>query len=315
MTRAARRWSLHFAVAWVATAVLVALCAYAVWNQRQESQRLSEITLRNSAILLAEQIHSAFDHADALLLSVGYRYAHAVRAGEPELARLTDELRHDVATNPFIKRIGIADNKGTNLLNTGFSAANAPRLQVHDRGYFRRAQAGEKALIFDGPLQPRLSPEWSLILARRIDGGDGEFLGVALATVPAAKLGEVFSKVDLGPSGVINLRTADLSQVVRVPALDGANTGVGNRNVSQTIRDLMREQPGLDQYVYRTVAPIDGIDRMYVYQKVQDFPFWLTMGRTTEDAAGAWQRTAASLALVVLPVTAFFFWVARRLDR
>ena len=315
MTHAVRRWSLHFAVAWVSTAVLVALCAYAVWNQRQESQRLSEITLRNSAILLAEQIHSAVDHADGLLLSVGNRYAHAMRRGEPELVRLTDELRHDVVTHPFVRRIGIVDRDGTNFVNTGFTGAGVPRPQVHDREYFRRAQAGEKALILDGPMQSRLSPEWALVLARRIDGADGEFLGVAFATIPVAAIGEFFSKVDLGPSGVINLRMTDLSQVVRVPALDGANTGIGNRNVSQTIRDLMRDQPGLDQYIYRTVAPIDGIDRLYIYQKVPGLPFWLTMGRTTEDAAGAWQRTAASLALVVVPVTAFFFWGARRLDR
>jgi PAS domain S-box-containing protein len=315
MIRSARRLSLHFAVAWVATAVLVVLCAYAVWNQRQDSKGLSEVTLRNSAVLLAEQTRSAFEHADALLLSVGYRYAQAARKGLPELARLTDEVRHDATTHPFVERIGIAGKDGTNILNTGFAGASATWPQVHDRDYFRRAEAGDKTLIFDGPLQPRLSPEWSLILARRVEGDDGEFLGVAFATVPVASIGAFYSKVDTGPSGVINLRTADFAQVARVPALDGADNGVGNRNVSQTVRDLMREHPGLDQYVYRAVAPIDGVDRSYIYQRVVGLPFWLTVGRTTEDAPGAWKQTAALLALVVVPVTAFFFWGARRLDR
>ncbi len=315
MTGSTRRWSLHFAVACVATAVLVALCAYVVWNQRQESRDLSEVTLRDSALLLAEQTRSAFEHADALLLSVGYRYAQTMRQGKPELARLTDELRQDVATNPFVKRIGIADKDGNNFLNTGFAGTNVPRPQLRDRQYFQRAEAGEKALIIDGPLQARLSAEWSLILARRIEQGDGAFLGVAFATVPVATIGGFFSRVDMGPLGVINLRTADLAQVVRVPALDGVDNGVGNRNVSQTIRDLMRERPGLDQYVYRTVAPIDGIERLYVYQKVRGLPFWLTVGRAAEESSDAWQRTAAVLALVVVPVSAFFFWGARRLDR
>jgi PAS domain S-box-containing protein len=310
-----RLWSLHFAVACVATTVLVALCAYVVWNQRQESRELSEVTLRNSALLLAEQTRSAFVHADALLLSVSYRYAQAMRKGEPELARLTDELRQDAATNPFVKRMGIVDKDGINFLNTGFAGANVPRPQLLDRNYFQRAEAGEQTLIIDGPLQTRLSEEWSLVLARRIERGDGSFLGVAFATVPVATLGEHFSKVDMGPLGVINLRTADLAQVVRVPALEGANNGVGNRNVSQTIRDLMRKRPGLDQYVYRAVAPIDGVERLYVYQKVRGLPFWLTVGRTNEDASGAWQRTGALLALVVVPVATFFFWGAGRLDR
>ncbi|MBI5257452.1 MAG: response regulator [Burkholderiales bacterium] len=311
MSRAARPWSLHFAVAWVATAVLVALCAYVLLNQRQESRRLSELTLRNAAILLAEQTEHAFDQADALLNSVAYRYAYVTRMGEPELARLTEEVRNDVAINPFIKRIGIIDKDGINFFNTGFTDLHGARPDAADRPYFIRARAGERELIFDGPLQPRLSPEWSLVVARRIERSDGEFLGVVYATIPVASIADFFGQVDVGPQGVINLRTADLRQVVRVPALAAADAGVGNRNVSQTIRDLMRAQPGRDHYVYRTVAPIDGIERAYTYQRFRHSPFWMTVGHATRDAA--WLRTAASLALVVLPVTAFFFWGARRL--
>ncbi len=307
--------SLHFAFAWVSTAVLVALCAFVLWNQRQESRRLSEVTLRNSAVLLAAQTEHTFDQADALLRSISYRYANASGADEQGLARLADELRNELAANPFIKRVGIIDRDGINCCNTGFAGAAFPRPDVSERAYFRRAKAGEKALIFDGPLQPKLSPEWSLILARRIERADGEFLGVAFATIPVGAIGEFFSKVDVGPAGIINLRTADLAQVVRVPAVEGTNTGVGNRNVPQTIRDLMRERPGIDHYVYRTVSPLDGIERLYTYQKLRHSPFWMTVGHATDDFTGAWQRTAASLLLVVVPVSLFFFWGSRRLDR
>ncbi len=308
-----RRSLLPFAVAWVATAVLVALCAFVLWNQREESRRLSELTLRNSAVLLAEQTEHAFDQADALLRSISYRYVRASGAGGLVLARLTDELRNDVASNPFIKRVGIIDQDGINFFNTGFKGSVAPGPDASGRAYFQRAKGGEKGLIFDGPLQPKLSPEWSLVLARRIEQADGEFLGVAFATIPVAAIGEFFAKADVGPTGIINLRTADLAQVIRVPAVEGANTGVGNRNVSQTVRDLMREQPGLDHYVYRTVAPLDGIERLYTYQKLRHSPFWMTVGHATDDLAGAWQRTAVSLLLVVVPVSLFFFWGARRL--
>ncbi|MFT3953345.1 MAG: response regulator [Piscinibacter sp.] len=313
MNPASQRGALHFAVAWVATTVLVALCAYVLWNQREDGRRLAEHTLRNAAVLLAEQVESDFLQADALLRSVGYRYMLAERLGEKELARLDDEVRHDVASNPFVKRIGIVDRDGINFLNTGFTDAGAPRPRVPEREYFRRAKGGEAGLIFDGPLQPKLSPEWSLVLARRIARQDGEFLGVVFATIPVSTIGKSFADLNLGPSGVINLRTADFAQVVRVPALEGASAGIGNRNVSQVIRDLMREHPGLDHYEYRTVAPIDGVERLYTYQKLRQLPFWMTVGRATEDVGGAWQRTAATLALLIVPVTAFFFWGARRL--
>ena len=309
---AARRRVLHFAVAMVATLVLIGLCAYVLWNHRQESIRLTQITLRTSAVLLTEQTGNTFDQADALLRSISYRYAHAADASEPELARLTAEIRNDAALHPLVKRIGILDSSGLNIINTGFSTKDM-RLNASDRQYFQRAKAGDRTLIFDGPLQPKAAPEWSLILARRIDRADGEFLGVVFATIPVSAMGQLFSKVDLGPAGAINLRTADLAQVARVPSLQGPNAGVGNRNVSQAIRDLMRDHPGLDQYQFEAQAPTDGIRRWYVYQKVPRFPFWVTVGYASDDAAGAWQRAAASLALVVMPVAAFFFWGARRL--
>jgi PAS domain S-box-containing protein len=314
MSRGARRWSLHHAAAWVATAVLIALCAYVLWNQRQESLRLSELTLRNTAVLLAEQVESEFDQVDALLQSVGYRYAHAARPGAQELARLTDEVRHDAAANPLIKRVGVVDRDGINTFNTG-AGADAARPNVSEREYFRRAKAGERGLIFDGPLVPKLTPDWSIILARRIDDSDGEFLGVVFASIPVKTIGEFLSNVELGPSGVVNLRTADLAQVARVPAVDTPAGEVGNRNVSQAVRKLLSDQPGLDRYVFRTVAPLDGVERLNVTQKFQHSPFWLTVGRATDESAGILLRAAVSLALVVVPVTVLFFWSARRIGR
>ena len=315
MRRAARHGLPHFALAWVATAVLAALCAFVLWTQRQEGLRLAEVTLRNSAVLLAEQTDHTFDQADALLRSVSFRYTIASGAGEPGLLRLSEELRNDVLAHPFIKRIGIVDRKGINFFNTGFTRTDLRRPDASERAYFQRAKSGDKALIFDGPLQTKLVPEWSLVLARRIEGPGGEFLGVVFAVIPVAAIGESFARINAGPSGIVNLRTADLAQVVRVPAVEGTDAGVGNRNVSQTIRELMREQPGRDHYVYRSVAPIDGVERLYTYQKLRNSPFWMTVGQSTDDFVGARQRTLASLLLVVVPVSLFFFWVSRRLAR
>ena len=245
MRGAARSRARYFAAAWLATAVLVALCAYIVWSQREESRRIAEVTLRNSAVLLAEQVESDFEQADALLRSVAFRYAQAKDGSASRLDALLAEVRHDVTANPYIKRIGIVDEAGVNFFNTGFTDNSAPRPVALERAYFRRAAAGERGLIFDGPLLPKLVPEWSLVLARRVEGADGAFLGVVFAALPVESIGAAFSKVDLGPSGIVNLRTADLAQVVRVPLLAGDQSGTGNRNVSQTIRDLMRHTAGL----------------------------------------------------------------------
>jgi PAS domain S-box-containing protein len=315
MSAAARRRALHHLVALVATVTITALCAFVLWNQRQESIRLSQLSLRNSALLLAEQTEHAFEQADALLRSVAYRYAQAAPLDEAELVRLGDELRNDVATHPLVKRIGILDETGLNTVNTGLSSREQRRPNAADRHYFQQAKAGERGLLFDGPLQPKLTQDWSLVLARRIDGPHGEFLGVVFATLPVSAIGQSLSKADLGPQGVVNLRTADLAQVVRMPALQGPDNGIGNRNVPQALHAQMREHPGLNQYLFEAPSANDGVLRWYAWQRVQRFPFWLVVGHASAGMAGAWQRAAGLLALVVLPVAAFFFWGAWRLSR
>lgn len=188
-------------------------------------------------------------------------------------------------------------------------------LDASSRDYFRRAQSGERGLVFSGPLQSKLTGEWALTLSRRLEGLDGKFLGVVYAVLPAKTIGRSFAGLDLGQSGIINLRTADLAQVVRYPALAGDNRGYGNRNVSSTIRDLLRTRPERTHHVYRTIAPIDGTKRVYAYQAFSHSPFWMTVGRATADFATSWRQTAALLGALSLAAAGLLLWGANRLER
>ena len=310
-----RRRFLYYAIAAVGSLVVIALSAFLVWRQWQEGHAIAEIAVTNSAKLLAEQVDSSFDQVSAFLFSVGQRHTDASPEGSNELEHLLEQIRLELPLIPLVSRVGVTDEQGISRFNTAFSRQSGQVTDLSDRSYFQRAKDGERRPIFEGPLQSKLTGEWILVVARRIDAANGDFLGIAFAALPVAKIGSAFARVDLGPAGVVNLRTADLAQVVRYPELTGTNQGVGNRNVSQTVRNLLRDRPGLDQYVYKTVAPIDGIERIYVYHRHDRSPFWMTVGRATSDYATAWKSAAALLTLLTLTVTAFLFWGARRLER
>ncbi|HNO87492.1 MAG TPA: PAS domain S-box protein [Rhodocyclaceae bacterium] len=295
MTRGSLRL---YAAPLIAVLAIIALCTHVVLAQRRESQTSAETAARNAAVVLADQLQSAFDQTDALLVSVGQRYVRARLDGPIGLARDIEPIRGEMPHHPLIKRIGIADEQGIVVFNTGYTPATTDRPNVSARSYFKAAQAGEKGLMFDGPLQAKLDGVWVIALARRIDGPRGEFLGVVFAILPVESIGRLISRVELGSAGIVNLRTLDLAQVVRRPELQGPGRDVGNQNVSQTIRDLLRDAPGRDRYVYTTVAPIDNTERVYVYQKLPQAPFWMTVGLATADFATSWQQTGALLALL-----------------
>ncbi len=211
MSGAGRRLSLQYGAALVATVGLLSLGTYIVWQQRAESHALAEASIRGSARVLAGQTEHAFDQAGALLTSVGLRYAHTALNKPQELRALTEEVRREVPHYPLIKRVGIIDTEGINFFNTGFTTGGPNRIDLRERSYYQRAKAGEQNLMFEGPLLTKLNHEWALVLARRINGPNGEFVGVVFGTVPVAALGDSYARVDLGPGGIINLRTEALA--------------------------------------------------------------------------------------------------------
>lgn len=305
------RRNMYYLAAGIAIAAIVFLSCFLVWKQRQEVYAMAEVSVVNEAAMLAVQVENSFDQANALLITVGNRYIEARRRNATEIRLLVEQVKKEVPAYPLVSRLGITDSRGVNLINTGFDEHSPRGQDLSNRNYFRRARDGDKGLLFEGPVQAKLTKEWALILARRIESERGEFIGVVFAVLPVKAIGKTFSQIELGPLGIVNLRTSNLAQVVRHPELSGANQSIGNRNISQTIQSLMLTQPGQDRYVYSTVAPIDGIERTYAYQKFDHSPFWMTVGRATADFDVAWRQTAVLLLALSLAMGWFLIWVAR----
>jgi PAS domain S-box-containing protein len=310
-----QRWIFYYVGAGLAIAAIMGLSGFLVWKQWNEGFAIAKVSVANTAVVLAAQVEDSLDEANVLLVSVSQRYLDARPQGNGAVERLIEQIKHEVPNYRLLSRIGIVNERGMEFINTAFAKQLTPRLDLSDRDYFRRARAGDKGLIIFGPVQSRLTGEWALFLARRIETEQGQFVGVVIAVVPVRQIGLTFAHVGLGPSGIVNLRTADFAQVIRYPELSGANRDIGNRNVSRTIKNLMRAQPGQDHYVYEAVAPIDGIERVYAYQKFDHMPFWLTVGRARADFETAWRQAAVLLAALSLSMAFFLVWGARRLTK
>ena len=187
-----KRWSSYYLLAGLITTAIVLLSIFLVWKQRQEGRIMAEVSVTNTASVLASQVEYSFDQTNALLVDVGQRYADAKRRGTTEIGRVFDEVRREVQNYPLVSRVDIVDDHGTNFLTTGLYAQTDQHLDLSNRDYFKRAHAGVKGLIFSDPLLSSLTKEWSIILARRIETDNGEFIGVVLAVVPVQTIGKTF---------------------------------------------------------------------------------------------------------------------------
>jgi PAS domain S-box-containing protein len=302
------------AVAWLVSLAILALSSFVVWRQWHESYDLAESSVLNTARILANQVEGSFDQADALLLSVAERYQNALPKGPKAVASLSEEVLQELPYYPLVARIAISDRSGEVVFNTSFQGQHQ-QTNISSRDYFARAMAGEKGLQYEGPLQTKMTGEWALALIRRLEDKNGEFQGVIIAVLPVQTIGRSFAKVDVGKTGVMNLRTADLAQVVREPALSGPGQEIGNRNVSARFREMLKAFPEREQDTFKTVAPIDGIERVYAYAKFSHSPFWMTVGRATADFGTSWRETAILLTLFSMGGIALLHWGASHLDR
>jgi len=206
-------------------------------------------------------------------------------------------------------RFGIANANGEVIYTVGTTSNNAAtqRISITDRDYFKFLKYGHMRSVLEGPLKSKYNNEWTLLHAKRLEKADGSFLGVIFVVIPTEEIRKQFEKIDLGTSGVLNLRNLDFSQIARHPSIDSPSTGVGNTNVSQALRDMVASKPYQNSFTYKAISPVDNIERFYVYQKFDHHPLSLIIGRASSDFKQTWRLTALWLVVLNLVVTFFAF--------
>jgi len=302
--------SLYVAAALASLAIL-ALFVAILWKEWRTAYTNAEVSVLNTARLLADQVDHEFHEVDAWLQGIGQRHLLARSLGEEDIRRFHEQLRQAVTLHPFANYLAISDDQGRVIFSTG---TDQP-LDLRDRDYFRRARDGEAGLLFSAPLPSPVTGEGALLLARSLEDDKGHFSGLVLAILPIEGLGKSFDEVDLGPRGVIDLRAADLTQIKRWPALSGPDQALGNNQVPHALSDLLQESPDRRSYTYVATSLIDGIERFYAYQRFNYHPFILIVGRATADFGSDWRQTSFLVATLCLMVVVVLFGGVRRMER
>ncbi|MGX9979551.1 sensor domain-containing diguanylate cyclase [Methylobacterium fujisawaense] len=164
-----------------------------------------------------------------------------------------------------------------------------------DREYFQvhRASAG-LGLHVGRPIVSRLDGERMLPFSRRIDRPDGSFGGVVLGTVKLSYFTHLFSEIDLGPEGAINLYLSDGTRLMRYPYVEadlGANIGQ-----SSIFKRFLRD--GRGSFVSTSVR--DGVERSYTFTRIGTLPLILNVALSTKDVEADWVVKATIIGGIVL---------------
>ncbi len=315
LSRSGPSWWKTFGVALFVSLLFALGSTYLVWQHRATEYDSAARAEVNTARLVAADVGKTFEQLDVLLRSIGRQYADGLRVGPDEKARLEDRMKEEIADYPVVARLQVIGPSGLPLLQVGEYVRRSSTTDLSDRAYFRQAAAGDRGLIFEGPIKSKFADEWVIVVARRIEGSGGDFLGVVSAAIPVASFTKLFATVDAVKRGVVALWTDAGVLVARYTPEPGGEVGIGAKTWSEAARRLLREHPEQDHGVYQSVSSVDGVERLFAYQKLAKAPFLVIVGRPKAGLDASWRRLASELGLAGVVLTAGAFWSARALRR
>ncbi|MBL8655581.1 MAG: hypothetical protein JNJ97_15340, partial [Alphaproteobacteria bacterium] len=172
-----------------AVALLVQSSAYNATRHQAES----DATML--ALALAEQSTSFIGRIDQAL-----RTAKFVFERDPENASIEELVRKKAVLIDDIVQFSIADADGV-MRQSNLPLGPGP-VSIADREHFMVHVEAGSGLFISKPVFGRVSQRWSVQLTRRVDGPNGEFAGVLVASVDATNFGGLAKSLGDNPNVV-----------------------------------------------------------------------------------------------------------------
>lgn len=310
-------------VTWlVAGAVLFGLCfifatAMLAWFARERVLAEAGREAQNLAFVLADHTERAIQAVDlALEATLERGRATGAFASAPDFAAwagaqaVHESMRDRVGVLPQFDGLIMTDHNGIVVGTTRRWPTS--RFNNAHREYFRLAATGGPGIHISPPIQSRATGEWVIPIARRIEGVDGEFLGVAMGAIQSAYFRGLYGSLALGADMSISLVSDRGIVMARYPEMENL---IGRDISTETAFTLPAQQP---VGVPISVVGLDGIERVTAGQPLSRYPLRVHVGLSLQTVLAPWHETVRRLAigvLVLLLVLAAAIWAAVRTMR
>jgi two-component system, NtrC family, sensor kinase len=212
------------------------------------------------------------------------------------LRQLTDSL-------PQMKSAWVFDARGHALVNS--LTFPPPDLDFSDRDYFK-AQVGKDDGIFIGEtLTPRAPYDGAAFfsVSRRRQTEDGSFGGVIQISVLPEYFENFYARIGHDPGSFFALGLTDGSILARFPVA-GRDIQI-DRNGPAGRQIAAHPTAGL----VTVTSPTDGIERRLGYQRLAEYPLYVSAGLETSAIRSRWLATMSQHLIFGVPATALLFLI------
>ncbi|WP_375412840.1 EAL domain-containing protein [uncultured Bradyrhizobium sp.] len=304
----------------VLIAAIVLGTAVMVDNFRERALSSSERELENTVLLLARHFDQQLKDAEVIQNSlVEYIYTAGIATPEEYRRRMSGEdvhqmLRAKLSAMSYVGAVNLFDAKGRIINASGVWPI--PDVSVADRAYFKVFTSGpQSAAVLIEPVYSRVTGAWTTIIARKVTGTDGEFLGVISRGIEPAHFETFFASLALGDDAAISMFDREGTLLARYPHNE---TMIGRSFKGGTLLELVRP-PQPDHGTMRLKSPINGEDRVGAVRRLSNFPITVVATTSVSAALADWREQTRFLtgiaALSAFIVAIILFLVVREISR
>jgi hypothetical protein len=195
-----------------------------VGNFRQRALDNSKRELENTVLLLSRHFDQQLEDFGAVQRDlIAYMRSNGVDSIEHYKHRMSSPdihlmLKAKLSALSYVGGINIFDADG--LINSS-SVWPVPAVSAADRPYFKafKTDPQSPAMLVE-PVFSRITGVWTTVIARKMTGRNGEFLGAIGRGIEPANFEKFFASLALGDDAAISMFHRDGTLLARYPHMD-----------------------------------------------------------------------------------------------
>jgi diguanylate cyclase (GGDEF)-like protein/PAS domain S-box-containing protein len=291
--------------------------AITVLSFRERALNNSERELENTVLLLARHFDRELHDFEAIQSDVVRRIELSGIASPETFARQMSgeefhrNLQGTVGALSDVAGINVFDANGQ-LINSSQSWP-VPAISIADRSYFKDFAADDRSpVVLLALVNSHFTGGWTTVVARKVVGPDGRFLGVVSRGISPANLESFFESVTLGKGSAISLLHRDGTLLARYPHIEQM---IGRNFALAPVQKILSK---VDHGTTRLISPVDGEDRLAAARALSEFPLSIIATTTVATALADWREQTkffiVAAALSALAIAAILFLIVRQLS-
>ena len=272
-------------------------CGLGAWFSYEHRLREAVQLVERTAEILDEQARRVLDVQSLVIRRVDDRLRGMSWDDIGTSAELHAWLQTLDEAVPQVDLITLVDRTGRIRNSSGY-LSTSESADVTDRDFFKALQEQDRGLYLGETVQSRSRPGLLINVARRRSSQSGAFDGMIIASLDPKYFASAAKALIVAPGDSVSLIRED-----------GVGLARGPEPLTEPVRlvpsrGLLAALSQGERGVFRHVAQIDGVERLYGFRRVAGVPAYAVFGRSMTAVRGDWLREVAIYAVLATVASA-----------